>query len=49
MSIVGLGQCRRSPNELRGGGVAVAGIIVSSVFLLINLIAFAAIIAAGNN
>ncbi len=40
LSILGLQQCRKSNGEVRGAGLAIAGIVISCVFLLLNIILF---------
>lgn len=47
LSILGLQQCRRSNGEVRGAGLAIAGIVISCIFLLLNAIFFMVGFAGG--
>jgi hypothetical protein len=41
-SSIALGQIKRSNGALRGGGLAIAGIVIASVGILLNLVVLAA-------
>ncbi len=49
MSIIAYNQCKANPEELRGQGFALAGIIISAVFAVVAIIQIAAVCSQATN